>query len=62
MQQAIYNSINGIGIQATKTITAGSRRSRLGRRVAQCWDLVGVLALMASGAAYGAFALTHLGF
>ncbi len=51
MQQAIYNTINGI------QTTAGSRRAGLGRRVAQSWDLVGVLALMASGAAYGILAL-----
>lgn len=56
MQQAIYDTINGI--QTTKTTaTAGSRRVGLGRRVAQTWDLVGVLALMASGAAYGILAL-----
>ena len=55
MQQAIYNTIHGISIQ-TKT-TAGSRRAGLGRRVAQSWDLVGVLALMASSAAYGVLAL-----
>lgn len=51
MQQAIHNNINGM-----KT-TAGSRRGGLGRRAAQTWDLVGVLALMASGAAYGVLAL-----
>ena len=60
MQQAIYNTIHGIGIQAArtnKTVAAGCRRSGLGRWVAQSWELVGVLALMAASAAYGLFAL-----
>jgi hypothetical protein len=60
MQQAIYNTIHGIGIQTATNRPAGSRRARLGRRGAQCWDLVGVLALMASGAAYGVLALAGL--
>ena len=59
MQQAIYNGINGIGATRTNKTTVSRR---IGRRVAQSWDLAGVLALMGSGAAYGVFALTHLGF
>lgn len=31
------------------------------RWIARRWDLVGVLALLGSSAAYGAYALTHLG-
>ena len=61
MQQAIYNSIT---IQTNRTDTAtttGSRRTNLVRRIAQTWDLAGVLALMASGAAYGVYALAHVG-
>lgn len=60
MQQALYNSI---AIQVTKTNTAAttkSRRASFARRIAQKWDLVGVLALMASGAAYGMYAIAHV--
>ena len=66
MQQAIYNSTinsNGIAIQTTKTdktVTA-ARRASLLQRIARRWDMVGVLALMGSSAAYGVFALAHLG-
>ena len=62
MQQAIYNSINGISSQATNTTTAPAAwRAGLARRIAQRWDLVGVLTLMGSSAAYGVYALAHLG-
>ena len=65
MQQAIYNSINrdGISIQASKTnkTATATRRASLIRRIAHRWDMVGVLALMGSSAAYGVFALAHLG-
>jgi len=61
MQQAIYNGINGIGAARTNKTTAGSRRGGLGRRAARAWDLYGVLALMASGAAYGALAVAGVG-
>ncbi len=62
MQQAIYNnSINGARTQNTGLTTAAARPSGLARWVAGRWDLVGVLALMGSSAAYGAFALAHLG-
>ncbi len=61
MQQAIYNNIsNTIAIQTTKTVTPAKRQDGLGRHIAQKWDLVGLLALMGSSAAYGAFALAHL--
>lgn len=33
----------------------------LARWVSQRWELVGVLALLGSSAAYGVYALTHLG-
>ncbi len=73
MQQSIYNSVynsvngningSGITIQATKTnkTTPTTRRASLAQRVAQRWDLVGVLMLMGSSAVYGAFALAHVG-
>ena len=68
MQQAIYNSINsnGISIQtetgrtAANTMTSPTASGLL-RWVACRWDLVGVLALMGSSAAYGVFALAHVG-
>lgn len=60
MQQALYNNI---AIQTAKTITPApaKRQAGLGRRIAQTWDLVGVLALMGASAAYGVFALADLG-
>jgi len=59
MQQAIYSSIriqntNAAGVRAPKA--AG-----LLRWVARKWDLVGVLTLMGSSAAYSVFALAHVG-
>lgn len=35
---------------------------RAARTLARRWDLVGVLSLMASSAAYGIYALAHTGF
>ena len=66
MQQAIYNSINGIGISiqtnaAAKTGAGAPKATGLLRWAASRWDLVGVLTLMGSSAAYGVFALAHLG-
>ncbi len=60
MQQTIYNTIR---IQNTNqtTTTPAARPIGLLRWVARKWDLVGVLALMGSSAAYGLFALAHLG-
>jgi len=60
MPQAIYNTIHGIGTQAATKTATGSRRTGLGRRVAQSWDLAGVLALMAASAAYGVLALAEV--
>ena len=62
MQQAIYNSIR---IQATNTAAGTGRAASpvagwLGW-VSRKWDLIGVVALMGSSAAYGVFALAHLG-
>jgi len=58
MQQALYNTIHQDNtIAKTVTTVPTIRRTSLGRRLAQKWDLVGVLALMASGAAYGVLAL-----
>ena len=61
MQQAIYNS-NGIAIQTTKTNKTATvtRRTSLARRIARRWDMVGVVALMASSAAYGVYAIAHV--
>lgn len=59
MQQAIYNniSISTLG----RTASAVARRTGMVRWIARRLDLVGVLALMGSSAAYGVFALAHLG-
>ena len=67
MQQAIYNSINGINggsgsIAQAEGESQAADGTGLVRWMARRWDLVGVLALMGSSAAYGAFALAHLGF
>ncbi len=70
MQQAIYNSttigditINGnsIALPAAGTVktTPAARRTSLARRFARRWDMVGVVALMGSSAAYAVFAIAH---
>lgn len=61
MQQSIYNSIALQTAKTNKTSVTGSRRTGMARRLARSWDLYGALALMGSGAAYGVFALAHLG-
>ena len=67
MQQAIYNSTtsNNISIQtkaAAKTAGVSAPKAvGLLRWVACRWDMVGVLALIGSSAAYGVFALAHVG-
>ncbi len=68
MQQAIYNNINGTNIHssalhAAAPVSAAGQATgttRLLRRIGRKWDLVGVVALMGSSAAYGVFALLHL--
>ena len=64
MQQALYNnsSLSNSGRTAIAA-TAGTAAHGTGvvRWVARRWDMVGVLALMGSSAAYGILALAHLG-
>ncbi len=60
MQQAIYNSITIQTTKTNETTMSRTRRVRLARRIAQSWDIAGVLALMVSSAAYGVFALAHV--
>ena len=67
MHQAIYNTTHN-SIKATQktiltmtTTAPAARPMGLARRMAGRWDMVGVLALMGSSAAYGVFALAHLG-
>ena len=63
MQQSIYNNISirsNIDVQ-TKQPGKTSTAARVLRWVSHKWDLVGVLTLMGASAAYGVFALTHLG-
>ena len=61
MQQAIYNSITGNTINIQAANTGAPKASGLLRWVARKWDLIGVVALMGSSAAYGVFALAHVG-
>lgn len=69
MQQAIYNNIGtqaNIGIQAnigvqTKQAGKTDKAARVLRWVSHRWDLVGVLTLMGASAAYGVYALAHVG-
>ena len=58
MQQAIYNSTR---TRNTNNKAPTARTAGLARRMAVRWDLAGVLTLMGSSAAYGVFALVHLG-
>ena len=60
MQQAIYNSSIQTNAAAT-TGTSAPKAAGLLRWVARRWDLVGVLTLIGSSAAYGVFALAHVG-
>ena len=59
MQQIIYRTAT-VQTAAIQTAPATTRRTGLTQWISRKWDLVGVLALMASSAAYGAFALSHL--
>lgn len=63
MQQAIYNnSINGAQkTTLTMTTAVAARPSGLLRWAAARWEMASVLTLMGSSAAYGAFALAHMG-
>ena len=61
MQQAIYNPICIPTNPTAQTQTPAVRAARVLRWVSRKWDLVGVVALMGSSAAYGVFALAHLG-
>ena len=66
MHQTIYNNINNIGIRSnigvqTNQLGKTGMAARVLRWVNHKWDLVGVLTLMGASAAYGVFALMHLG-
>jgi len=68
MQQAIYSSISNVSIShssrtanVAKTSVTASLTAGVLRWVSRKWDLVGVVALMGSSAAYGVFALAHVG-
>ena len=65
MQQAIYNnnsSISNSGRTASADTTeTAAHGAEIVRWIARRWDLVGVLTLMGSSAAYGVFALAHVG-
>jgi hypothetical protein len=59
MQQALYTNLNN-NTNAFKTTSTTARKNTLRRHLALKWDLYGVLTLLASTAAYGAFALAHV--
>ena len=60
---AVYNpSFNAAAAAVTNNTPWMPRASRLLRTLARRWDMVGVLGLMASSAAYGVFALAATGF
>ena len=60
MQQAIYSNISrDITLGKTITLTPANRWASLGRRLAQKWDLYGVVALMLSSGMYGLYAIAH---
>ena len=62
MQRAIHNNhLTLIHSGQTAETETAKRGTGLVRRIAHWWDLVGVLALMGSSAAYGMYALMHLG-
>ena len=68
MQQAMYNNIINVRISnpgrtanVAKTSVTASLTAGVLRWVGRKWDLVGVVALMGSSAAYGVFALAHVG-
>ncbi len=62
MQQAIYNTISiSHSGRTAKTGGTASQAAGLLRWVSRKWDLVGVVALLGSSAAYGVFALAHMG-
>ena len=65
MQQVIYSNISvpqsSAAPKTTPATTPNTRLAGLLRWVARKWDLVGVLALMGSSAAYGVYALAHPG-
>ena len=62
MQRAIYNNhLTLIHLSQTGGTKTAKRSTGLVRRIAHRWDLVGVLALMGSSAAYAVYALMHLG-
>ena len=59
---AVYNpSFNAAASAVTNNTPWMPRAARLLRTLARQWDMVGVLGLMASSAAYGVFALAATG-
>lgn len=63
MQQAIYNNISiqaNVGVQIKPAVKT-NRVACILRWVGHKWDLVGVVTLMGTSAAYGVYALAHLG-
>jgi len=63
MQKAIYSKNITLVFPTTEAAapTAAPRRRNILRWLSRKWDLIGILALMGSCAAYCLYALTHLG-
>ena len=60
---AVYNpSFNAAAVAAPSNTPWMPRAARALRTLARRWDMVGVLGLMASSAAYGVYALAGTGF
>ena len=61
---AVYNPSFNTAVTAAQPANMPwmPRVARLRRTLARRWDLLGVLSLMATSAAYGVYALAHLGF
>ena len=62
---AALNTTASINANATVTLARpaapqAARPARLLRTLARKWDMIAVLGLMASSAAYGVYALSHL--
>ncbi len=59
---AVYNPTFHTAAALTAPVANTPWMPRLRRTLARRWDLLGVLSLMASSAAYGVYALTGTGF
>ena len=63
MRHALYgnHSLTLVRLDRATVPAKPKPRAGFGRWLAHRWDLVGVLTLIGSSAAYGVYTLTHLG-